>query len=126
MWSTDILLIEQLLNLNNGCFWTLAKSRPLLEQDRATYAPILLARWDHTTYVYNRVCGGHESCCTVVTGLLADGKIKEHYMRICRWPKLSMHRKQDWGWELSNHLYCYTSVPNTDKEDGTDPFFPLF
>ncbi|KAL2242572.1 UNVERIFIED_CONTAM: hypothetical protein Sindi_0375200 [Sesamum indicum] len=72
----------------------------------------------------DRVWGGHESCYTVVTGLLADGKIREHYMRINRWPKLSVHRKQDWGWELSNHLYCYTSVPDADKEDGTGPFFP--
>ncbi|KAL0366794.1 UNVERIFIED_CONTAM: hypothetical protein Sradi_3569500, partial [Sesamum radiatum] len=73
----------------------------------------------------DRVWGGHESCYTVVTGLLADGKIREHYMRINRWPKLSVHRRQDWGWELSNHLYCYTSVPDADKEDGTGPFFPL-
>ncbi|KAL3828332.1 hypothetical protein ACJIZ3_017134 [Penstemon smallii] len=74
----------------------------------------------------DRVWGGHESCYTIVTGLLADGKIREHYVRINRWPQMAVKRKSDWGWELSNHLYCYTSVPDSAKEDGTGPYFPLF
>ncbi|CAA2964352.1 Hypothetical predicted protein [Olea europaea subsp. europaea] len=72
------------------------------------------------------VWGGHESCYTTVTGLLEDGKIREHYVRINRWPQLHVSRKPDWGWELSNHLYCYTSVPDAEKEDGTGPLFPVF
>ncbi|KAG8372792.1 hypothetical protein BUALT_Bualt12G0103800 [Buddleja alternifolia] len=75
----------------------------------------------------DRVWGGHESSYTVVTGLLADGKIRDHYVRINRWPKLNVQRRDDWGWELCNHLYTYTSVADADdKEDGTGPFFPLF
>lgn len=72
------------------------------------------------------VWGGHESCYTTVTGLLEDGEIREHYVRINRWPQLHVLRKPDWGWELSNHLYCYTSVPDAEKEDGTGPLFPVF
>ncbi|KAG8372790.1 hypothetical protein BUALT_Bualt12G0103600 [Buddleja alternifolia] len=76
----------------------------------------------------DRVWGGHESSYTVVTGLLADGKIRDHYVRINRWPKLNVQRRDDWGWELCNHLYTYTSVADADdkEEDGTGPFFPLF
>lgn len=72
------------------------------------------------------VWGGHESCYTVVTGLLEDGTIREHYVRINRWPQLSVKRKEDGSWELSNHLYCYTSVPDADREGGTGPPFPVF
>ncbi|XP_051129803.1 uncharacterized protein LOC127250517 [Andrographis paniculata] len=72
------------------------------------------------------VWGGHESCYTIVTGLFGDGKIREHYMRINRWPTLSLQRRPDWGWVLANHLYCYTSIPDAaDKPDGTGPYFPL-
>ncbi|KAG8369741.1 hypothetical protein BUALT_Bualt14G0045300 [Buddleja alternifolia] len=74
----------------------------------------------------DEVWGGHESSYTTVTGLLADGKIREHYVRVNRWPQLYVQRKQDWGWLLSNHLYSYSSVPDADKEDGTGPFVPLF
>ncbi|XP_073025272.1 uncharacterized protein [Primulina eburnea] len=72
------------------------------------------------------VWGGHESCYTVVTGLLEDGTIREHYVRINRWPRLSVKRKDDGSWELSNLLYCYTSVPDADREDTTGPPFPVF
>ncbi|XP_073308392.1 uncharacterized protein [Primulina huaijiensis] len=72
------------------------------------------------------VWGGHESCYTVVTGLLEDGTIREHYVRINRWPQLSVRRKEDGSWELSNHLCCYTSVPDADREDGTGPPSPVF
>lgn len=71
------------------------------------------------------VWGGHESCYTVVTGLHDDGRIREHYVRVNRWPQMSVRRKEDWSWEISNHLHCYTSVPDADKQHGTGPFFPL-
>ncbi|XP_075523825.1 uncharacterized protein LOC142556284 isoform X3 [Primulina tabacum] len=71
------------------------------------------------------VWGGHESCYTVVTGLHDDGRIREHYVRVNRWPHMSVRRKEDWSWEISNHLHCYTSVPDADKQHGTGPFFPL-
>ncbi|KAG8369743.1 hypothetical protein BUALT_Bualt14G0045500 [Buddleja alternifolia] len=74
----------------------------------------------------DEVWGGHESSYTTVTGLLADGKLREHYVRINKWPQLYVQRKQDWGWLLSNHLYSYSSVPDADKEDGTGPFDPVF
>ncbi|KAL3620082.1 hypothetical protein CASFOL_034994 [Castilleja foliolosa] len=73
----------------------------------------------------DKVWGGHESCFTVVTGLLADGKMREHYVRINRWPQMSVVRKPDWSWVLSNHLYCYSSIPDAtddDKVDGTGPY----
>ncbi|GFP96188.1 hypothetical protein PHJA_001762900 [Phtheirospermum japonicum] len=74
----------------------------------------------------DKVWGGHESAFTVVTGLLADGKVREHYVRINRWPQMSVQRKPDWSWVLSNHLYCYSSIPDADKVDGTGPFVPVF
>ncbi|KAL8048332.1 hypothetical protein ABFX02_07G057200 [Erythranthe guttata] len=69
----------------------------------------------------DKVWGGHESSYTVVTGLYFGGKMREHYVRINRWPQMSVQRRADWGWVLSNHLYCYTSVPDPDKPDGTGP-----
>lgn len=72
------------------------------------------------------VWGGHESCYTIVTGLFTDGKIREHYVRINRWPQMTVRRRPDWSWELANHLYCYTSIPDPEKQDGTGPSFPLF
>ncbi|KAL2463243.1 uncharacterized protein Fot_52899 [Forsythia ovata] len=72
------------------------------------------------------VWGGHESCYTTVTSLLGDGKVREHYVRINRWPQFYVSRKPDWGWELTNNICCYTSVPNAEKEDGTGPPFPVF
>lgn len=72
------------------------------------------------------VWGGHESSYTIVTGLLTDGKIREHYVRINRWPKMTVHRKSDWSWALYNRLYCYTSIPDADNPAGTGPPFPIF
>ncbi|KAK6130510.1 hypothetical protein DH2020_035768 [Rehmannia glutinosa] len=74
----------------------------------------------------DKVWGGHESSFTVVTGLLTEGKIRNHYVRINRWPQMSVQRKSDWSWVLSNNLYCYSSIPDADKEDGTGPFSPMF
>lgn len=74
----------------------------------------------------DKVWGGHESCYSIVTSFLADGKIREHYVRINRWPGLLISRKQDWSWEMSNNIYCYSSVPDADKEGGTGPYFPAF
>ncbi|KZV34845.1 F-box family protein [Dorcoceras hygrometricum] len=65
------------------------------------------------------VWGGHESCYTVVTGSHDDGRIREHYVRVNKWPQMSVSRKEDWSWELSNHLGCYTSFPDADKHHGT-------
>ncbi|XP_047979884.1 uncharacterized protein LOC125221713 isoform X4 [Salvia hispanica] len=67
----------------------------------------------------DKVWGGHESTYTIVTGLLADGKVREHYVRINRWPKMMVERHPDWSWELRNHLYFYKSVP--DSHTGTGP-----
>ncbi|PIM97178.1 hypothetical protein CDL12_30354 [Handroanthus impetiginosus] len=74
----------------------------------------------------DKAWGGHESAATIVTGSFADGKIREHYVRINRWPQLSVQRRPDWTWVLSNHLYIYTSIPDPHKPDGTGPFFPVF
>ncbi|GFQ00400.1 hypothetical protein PHJA_002184000 [Phtheirospermum japonicum] len=50
----------------------------------------------------DKVWGNHESSFTVVTGLLADGKMREHYVRINRWLRMSVIRKPqpDWSWVL--------------------------
>ncbi|KAL4561158.1 hypothetical protein LXL04_033320 [Taraxacum kok-saghyz] len=68
------------------------------------------------------VWGGHEHGYTIVTSTLADGNIREHYVRINRWPKLSISRRPDWGWEMSNHLYFFSSVPDAYKKGGTGPY----
>ncbi|KVI00395.1 hypothetical protein Ccrd_021374 [Cynara cardunculus var. scolymus] len=72
----------------------------------------------------DEVWGGHESCYSIVTSLLADGKIREHYVRINRWPQMYVSRRQDWGWEMSNWIYCYSSVRDADKKGGTGPYLP--
>ncbi|XP_057956876.1 uncharacterized protein LOC131150282 isoform X2 [Malania oleifera] len=73
----------------------------------------------------DRVWGGHEACYSIVTSFLGDGQIREHYVRINRWPKMLVSRKEDWSWEMSNRLYCYTSIPDAYKEGGTGPVFPV-
>ncbi|KAF3635865.1 putative NADH dehydrogenase [ubiquinone] 1 alpha subcomplex subunit 13-B-like [Capsicum annuum] len=75
----------------------------------------------HTAEPDDQIWGGHESCYTIVTGMLADGKIRDHYVRINRWPQMYVTRKEDWSWEVSNDLCVYKSVPDSDKEDGTGP-----
>ncbi|KAL8262842.1 hypothetical protein R6Q59_024191 [Mikania micrantha] len=73
----------------------------------------------------DQVWGGHESCYSIVTSFLANGKMREHYVRINRWPQMRISRRQDWGWEMSNHLYCYSSVPDAHMQGGTGPFLPI-
>lgn len=72
------------------------------------------------------VWGGHEASYYTVTSFLDDDMIREHYVRINRWPRLSISRKQDWGWEMSNSFYTYSSIPDANKEGGTGPLFPYF
>lgn len=74
----------------------------------------------------DRVWGGHECTYSIVTSFIGDETIREHYVRIQRWPRMSVSRKQDWGWELDNHVYCYSSIPDAEKEGGTGPLFPIW
>ncbi|KAM6544788.1 hypothetical protein CsatB_025524 [Cannabis sativa] len=69
--------------------------------------------------------GGHESCYCTVTSFIGEEQIREHYVRINRWPKMNVYRKQDWSWNMSNHLYCYSSIPDPHKQGGTGPFFSV-
>ncbi|KAM4127534.1 hypothetical protein ACJW30_02G097200 [Castanea mollissima] len=73
----------------------------------------------------DKVWGGHECCYLTVTSIVGEDKIREHYVRINRWPRMSVSRKQDWSWELSNHLYSYSSIPDADKEGGTGPLYDV-
>ncbi|KAL6971169.1 hypothetical protein U1Q18_030849 [Sarracenia purpurea var. burkii] len=73
----------------------------------------------------DEVWGGHESCYSIVTSYVGEGRIREHYVRINRWPQMSLLRKDDWSWKMSNNLHCYTSLPDADKEGGTGPLFPF-
>lgn len=73
----------------------------------------------------DKVWGGHECCYLTVTSIVGEGKIREHYVRINRWPRMSVSRKQDWSWELSNYLYSYSSIPDADKEGGTGPLYEV-
>uniref|UniRef100_A0A7N0TT16 F-box domain-containing protein n=1 Tax=Kalanchoe fedtschenkoi TaxID=63787 RepID=A0A7N0TT16_KALFE len=70
----------------------------------------------------DKVWGGHESCYSVVTGIVGESKIRSHYVRINRWPSMVVARKDDWSWAMSNHLYSYSSIPDADKEGGTGPY----
>ncbi|KAH9681295.1 hypothetical protein WN943_029370 [Citrus x changshan-huyou] len=68
----------------------------------------------------DKVWGGHECCYSIVTSVVGEGKIREHYVRINRcWPHMLVSRKKDWGWEMSNILYCYSSVPDGHRVGGT-------
>ncbi|XP_062166414.1 uncharacterized protein LOC133872806 isoform X2 [Alnus glutinosa] len=71
----------------------------------------------------DKVWGGHECCYLTFTSIVGEDKIREHYVRINRWPRLSVSRKQDWSWELSNHLYSYSSIPDAHKKGGTGPLY---
>lgn len=73
----------------------------------------------------DKVWGGHECCYSIVTSFIDDGKIREHYVRINRWPHMPVYRKQDWSWEMSNGVFFYASVPDADKLGGTGPLFPV-
>ena len=69
----------------------------------------------------DKVWGGHECCYSVVTTIVGDRKIREHYVRINRWPWIFVSRNQDWSWEMSNCHYCYSSIPDAYKKGGTGP-----
>lgn len=91
----------------------------------------LMRRYFHpdgsqTADANDMIWGGHEACYCVVTSFLDGGQIRDHYVRINRWPQLCVRRKEDWSWEMSNHLYSYTSIKDADKEGGTGPLFPGF
>ncbi|KAF7131605.1 hypothetical protein RHSIM_Rhsim09G0045000 [Rhododendron simsii] len=71
----------------------------------------------------DEVWGGHESCYSIVTSFMGEGTIRDHYVRINRWPRMLVVRKEDWSWEMTNNLYCYSTIPDADKEGGTDVNF---
>ncbi|OVA02240.1 F-box domain [Macleaya cordata] len=72
------------------------------------------------------VWGGHECTFSTVTSFVGDGRIREHYVRINRWPPMTVSRKLDWSWELGNRLCWYSSTPDANKEGGTGPLFPVW
>ncbi|CAN1144708.1 hypothetical protein LINPERPRIM_LOCUS16769 [Linum perenne] len=58
----------------------------------------------------DKVWGGHECCYSVIRG---GGEIrKQPSVRINRWLHLAVRRNQDWSWEMSNHIFTYSSVPD--------------
>ncbi|KAM7258778.1 hypothetical protein ACFE04_014519 [Oxalis oulophora] len=73
----------------------------------------------------DKVWGGHESCYSIVTTFVGEGKIKQHYVRINRWPQMSVYRKQDWSWGMSSVLFSYSSILDAYKEGGTGPLHPV-
>lgn len=73
----------------------------------------------------DEVWGGHESCYSIVTSFMGERTIRDHYVRINRWPRMLVVRKEDWSWEMTNNLYCYSTIPDADKEGGTGPLFPF-
>ncbi|XP_042438156.1 uncharacterized protein LOC122023842 isoform X3 [Zingiber officinale] len=80
----------------------------------------------HTADFGDKVWGGHECSYSIITSYVGKGQIRDHYVRINRWPPLTVSRKKDWSWEMQNHLYCYNSVPNAEKDGGTGPPFPAW
>ncbi|THU56225.1 hypothetical protein C4D60_Mb11t15050 [Musa balbisiana] len=80
----------------------------------------------HTADRDDKVWGGHECTYSIMTSYVGEGQIRDHYVRINRWPPMTVSRKEDWRWEMSNHLYCYISVPDAEKEGGTGPLFPAW
>ncbi|XBJ16303.1 hypothetical protein VPH35_007969 [Triticum aestivum] len=79
----------------------------------------------HSADPHDAVRGGHECEYTIITSFVGDGRIRDHYVRINRWPPMKVSRKEDWSWELSNHLYRYNSIPDAEKEGCTGPLFPV-
>lgn len=49
----------------------------------------------HTADPGDTVWGGHECLYTIVTGIVGDGKIRENYVRVIRWPRLAVARRED-------------------------------
>ena len=80
----------------------------------------------HSADPHDAVWGGHECEYTIVTSFVGDGKIRDHYVRINQWPPMKVSRKEDWSWELSNHLYRYNSIPDAEKRGCTGPLFPVW
>ncbi|XP_042433739.1 uncharacterized protein LOC122020074 isoform X1 [Zingiber officinale] len=80
----------------------------------------------HTADFGDKVWGGHECTYSIITSYVGKGQIRDHYVRINRWPPLTVSRKKDWSWEMQNHLYRYNSVPNAEKDGGTGPPFPAW
>jgi hypothetical protein len=80
----------------------------------------------HSADPHDAVWGGHECEYTIVTSFFGDRKIKNHYVRINQWPPMKVSRKEDWSWELSNHLYRYNSIPDAEKKGCTGPLFPVW
>lgn len=80
----------------------------------------------HTADFGDKVWGGHECTYSIITSYVGKGQIRDHYVRINRWPPLTVSRKNDWSWEMQNHLYCYNSIPDEEKEGGTGPLFPAW
>ncbi|XP_073112080.1 uncharacterized protein [Elaeis guineensis] len=74
----------------------------------------------------DKVWGGHECTFSIITSYIGKGQIRNHYVRINRWPPMTVSRREDWSWEMANHLYCYNSVPDAEKEGGTGPLFPVW
>ncbi|CAI9268789.1 unnamed protein product [Lactuca saligna] len=70
-----------------------------------------------TADVDDRVWGGNECCYSIVASFLADGNIRKHYVSVNSWPRLSISRRHDWGWEMSNRFYFYSSVPDAYKPE---------
>ena len=68
--------------------------------------------------------GGHESSYCIVTSFVGDGIIRDHYVRINRWPPMSVRRNRDWSWNMANNLCCYSTVPDPHKPGGTGPLLP--
>ena len=54
----------------------------------------------------------------IITSYIGEARIWDHHVRINRWPPMTMSRKEDWSWEMSNDLYCYNNVPDAEKEGG--------
>ncbi|KAL9237739.1 hypothetical protein vseg_012252 [Gypsophila vaccaria] len=72
----------------------------------------------------DKVWGGHESTYTVVTSVTVDGGVtRENYVRVNRWPRMRVSRRQDWGWDLSNVIVRYSSIPDAEKDGGTGPMY---
>lgn len=80
----------------------------------------------HSADPHDAVWGGHECEYTIITSFVGDGRIRDHYVRTNRWPPMKVSRKEDWSWELSNHLCRYNSIPDAEKEGCTGPLFPVW
>ncbi|XP_078173584.1 uncharacterized protein LOC144567343 [Carex rostrata] len=80
----------------------------------------------HTADPGDKAWGGHESNYSIITSYVGDGRIRQHYVRINRWAPMTVSRLEDWSWQMSNDIYFYTSLPDTEKPGGTGPLFPVW